>query len=119
MQGEGKGSAAGGPNGGFKAELPTNEGWAAELPPESAPVSRHEQKPWSNLNAMPQSPVPSYSPAPPYEGAVSPFTPVGPNGQGFYAAHGGQNGGMAELPGARMQHQELPGSARPQYAELG
>jgi hypothetical protein len=105
--------------GGYKAELPTNEGWAHELPPESAPPSRHgEQKPWSGLNGggMPLSPAPVHSPAPPYSGgppsAVSPFA----DGAGGY--YGGPNGGMAELPGQR-NHQELPGSGRPQYAELG
>jgi hypothetical protein len=107
MQGAGKTDA---PTGGFKAELPTNEGWAVELPPESAPPSRHgEQKPWSSLNGggMPLSPAPVYSPAPPYSGGPMPYTPGG-----------NYDGGMAELPGARP-HQELPGSGRPQYAELG
>lgn len=73
---------------GMKAELPTNEGWAAELP---APMtgSPQEQTPWSNLN--PQAPPPSYRPGAPYAGA-----------------------GMAELPAGRTfapngQYQELSG----------
>ncbi|KAF2427204.1 hypothetical protein EJ08DRAFT_699831 [Tothia fuscella] len=128
MNADGKGSVP--PPKDFKAELPTNEGWAAELPPESAPGSRQEQKPWSNLSAMPQSPAPSYSPAPPYPGVVSPMMPVGggsgPAPDPFYGVYGGpntgggvQHAGMAELPGGRTQQHPLPGSARPQYAELG
>jgi hypothetical protein len=99
------------PTGGFKAELPTNEGWAHELPPESAPPSRHgEQKPWTGLNSggVPLPPAPIYSPAPPYSGGPN-------NGMSPFAD---SNAYMAELPGARP-HQELPGSARPHYAELG
>jgi hypothetical protein len=112
MQGEGPGPVDG-PAKGFKAELPTNEGWAVELPPESAPASRQEQKPWSNLNATPQSP------APPYQGTVSPLISVEGTGEGpFSVGRSSQNGGMAGFPGARTHYQELPGSTRPQYAEL-
>lgn len=108
MQGAGQTDT---PTGGFKAELPTNEGWAHELPNESVPPSRMgEQKAWSGINgtAMPVSPAPVYSPAPP---SPNPFA----DANGY---HAGPNGGMAELPGQRP-HQELPGSMRPHYAELG
>jgi hypothetical protein len=118
MQGEDLGPVDG-PAKDFKAELPTNEGWAVELPPESAPASRQEQKPWSNLNATPQSPAPNYNPAPPYKGTVSPLTPIGGTGEGpFSVGRSSQNGGMAGFPGARTHYQELPGLTRPQYAEL-
>ncbi|KIW07063.1 uncharacterized protein PV09_01954 [Verruconis gallopava] len=108
-----------GPPQDFKAELPTKEGWAAELSPESAPPSRQEQKPWSNLNSMPQSPAPTYSPVPPYQSPASPFMPVGPASQApFYGANNGPYGGLIEAPGPGTQYQELPASTQPQYAEL-
>jgi hypothetical protein len=83
---------------GDKVELPTNEGWAVEMP--TPQTSNQPQVPWSNLTS--QTP---HSAAPSYVSTVS---------QGW-------NGGMTELPvNAHGQHHELPSPMTPQgqYHEL-
>jgi hypothetical protein len=74
---------------GMKAELPTNEGWAVELPTPVAGPGQ-EQRPWSNLNT--QSPVSGQT-----DGRTTEWNPR-----------------MAELPTAwnpapHKQYQELSG----------
>jgi hypothetical protein len=75
----------------IKAELPTNEGWAVELP-TSASAPGQAQSSWSNLS-----------------NSQSPASPQHTGGQTGYRNHG-----IAELParwssGPNKQYQELAG----------